>query len=126
MGLGKIFIFAVITGLSFTFSYRTSGDAPDVGFALVLLNLIVPTGDSQIQAAIMILSIVLTIFFIFNLARFMRQVFEQRLVGIVTAVFGFLGSFLVLSSSQEQTFFVVIGFAFWIAGIIIIILGKKR
>jgi len=124
LGLGKIFIFAVFSGLSFAFSYRTSGDASDTVF--VLLNQISQAGDGQIQATIMVLSIVVTIFFIYNLARFMRQVYEQRLIGIVTAVLGFLGSFLVLSSSQEQTFFVVIGFVLWIAGIVVIILGRKR
>jgi len=125
LGLGKIFIFAVFSGLSLAFSYRTSGDTSDVGFGFVLLNQISQAGDAQIQAAIMVLSIVVTIFFIFNLARFMRQVYEQRLVGIITAILGFSGSFLVLSSNQEQTFFVVIGFVLWIAGIVVIILGKK-
>ena len=125
MGLGKIFIFAVFAGISFTFSYNASGNASDVGFASILLNQISQTGDSQIQAAILILSIVLTIFSIFNLARFMRQVYDKRLAGIVTAVFGFLGSFLVLSSSQEQNF-VVIGFVIWIIGIVVIILGRKN
>ncbi len=126
MGLSKIFIFSVFSGISFTFSYRTSGDASDVGFSFVLLNQISQTGDEQIQAAIMVLSIVVTIFFIYSMARFIRRVYEQRLAGIVTAVLGFSGSFLVLSSSQEQTFFVVIGFVLWIAGIVVIILGRKR
>ena len=125
MGLGKIFIFAVFSGLSFAFSYRTSGGASDVGFGFALLNQISQAGDAQMQAAIMVLSIIVTIFFIFNLARFMRQVYEKRLAGIVTAVLGFSGSFLVLSSSQEQTYIVVIGSLLWIAGIVVIILGKK-
>jgi len=125
LGLSKIFIFSVFSGISFTFSYRTSGDASDVGFGFVLLNQISQTGDEQIQAAIMVLSIVVTIFFIYSMARFIRRVYEQRLAGIVTAVLGFSGSFLVLSGSQEQTFFVVIGFVLWIAGIVVIILGKK-
>ncbi len=125
MGLGKIFIFALFAGITFAFSYNASGDASDAGFASLLLNQISQTGDSQIQAAILILSIILTIFAIFNLARFMRQVYEKRLAGIVTAVLGFSGSFLVLSSSQEQNL-VVFGFILWIAGIIIIILGRKQ
>ena len=125
MGLGKIFIYAIFAGISFAFSYNASGDASDVGFASILLNQISQTGDSQIQAAILILSIALTIFAIFNLARFMRQVYEKRLAGIVTAVLGFSGSFLVLSYSQEQNF-VVFGFVLWISGIIIIILGRKH
>jgi len=124
LGLGKIFIFALFAGISFAFSYNASGDASDAGFASLLLNQISQTGDSQIQAAILILSIILTIFAIFNLARFMRQVYEKRLAGIVTVVLGFSGSFLVLFSSQEQNF-VLFGFVLMIAGIIIVILGRK-
>ena len=125
MGLGKIFIFALFAGISFAFSYNVSGDTSDAGFASLLLNQISQTDDSQIQAAVLILSIVLTIFSIFNLARFMRQVYEKRLAGIVIAVLGFSGSFLVLSNNQEQNF-VVFGFALWIAGIILIVLAKKN
>ena len=124
MGLGKIFIFSVFSGISFAFSYRTSGDASDVGFAFVFLNQISQAADEQMQALVLILSIIVTVFFIYSLARFMRQVYDQRLAGIVTAILGFTGSFLVLSS-QEQSEFVVLGFSLWIAGIVIIILGKK-
>jgi hypothetical protein len=124
LGLGKIFIFSVFSGISFAFSYRTSGDASDVGFAFVFLNQISQAADEQMQALVLILSIIVTVFFIYSLARFMRQVYDQRLAGIVTAILGFTGSFLVLSS-QEQSEFVVLGFSLWIAGIVIIILGKK-
>ncbi len=124
MGLGKIFIYSIFSGLSFAFSYRTSGDASDAGFAFAILNQISQNGNEQIQAAILILSIVLTIFLIYSLSRFFRQIYEQRLVGIITAVLGFSGSFLILSS-QQQTFLVIVGAIFWIAGIVLIILAKK-
>ena len=124
MGLGKIFIYSIFSGLSFAFSYRTSGDASDAGFAFAILNQISQSGNEQFQAAILILSIVLTIFFIYSLSRFFRQIYEQRLVGIITAVVGFSGSFLILSS-QQQTFLVIVGAILWIAGIILIILAKK-
>ena len=124
MGLGKIFIYSIFSGLSFAFSYRTSGDASDAGFAFTILNQISQNGNEQIQAAILILSIVLTIFLIYSLSRFFRQIYEQRLVGIITAVLGFSGSFLILSS-QQQTFLVIVGAIFWIAGIVLIILAKK-
>ena len=124
MGLGKILIFSVFSGISFAFSYRTSGDASDVGFAFVFLNQISQAADEQMQAVVMVLSILVSVFFIYSLARFMRQVYDQRLAGIVTAILGFSGSFLVLSS-QEQSEFVVLGFSLWIAGIVVIILGKK-
>ena len=125
MGLGKVFIYSVFGGLSFAFSYRTSGDASDGGFAFAILNQISQRGDEQIQAAILVLSIVLTIFFIYSLSRFFRQVYEQRQAGIITAVLGFSGSFLILSSNQQQTFLVVAGAILWIAGIVLIILAKK-
>ncbi len=124
MGLGKIFIYSIFSGLSFAFSYRTSGDASDAGFAFAILNQISQSGNEQFQAAILILSIVLTIFFIYSLSRFFRQIYEQRLIGIITAVVGFSGSFLILSS-QQQTFLVIVGAILWIAGIILIILAKK-
>lgn len=124
MGLGKIFIYSIFSGLSFAFSYRTSGDASDAGFAFAILNQISQSGNEQFQAAILILSIVLTIFFIYSLSRFFRQIYEQRLIGIITAVVGFSGSFLILSS-QQQTFLVIVGAVLWIAGIILIILAKK-
>jgi len=124
LGLGKIFIYSIFSGLSFAFSYRTSGDASDAGFTFAILNQILQNGNEQIQAAILILSIVLTIFLIYSLSRFFRQIYEQRLVGIITAVLGFSGSFLILSS-QQQTFLVIVGAIFWIAGIVLIILAKK-
>jgi len=125
LGLGKVFIYSVFGGLSFAFSYRTSGDASDGGFAFAILNQISQRGDEQIQAAILVLSIVLTIFFIYSLSRFFRQVYEQRQAGIITAVLGFSGSFLILSSNQQQTFLVVAGAMLWIAGIVLIVLAKK-
>jgi len=126
LGLGKIFIFSVFSGLSFGFSYRTSGDTPEVGFSFVILNLLNQYVDERFQAAIMILSIIVTIFFIYGLTVFIRQVYEQRLIGIITAVLGFSGSFLILSSTQQQTYFIFLGTILWIIGIIFIFLGKKR
>jgi len=125
LGLGKVFVYSVLSGLSFAFSYRTTGDASDGGFAFAILNQISQRGDEQIQAAILILSIVLTILSIYSLSRFFKQVYEQRLIGIITAIVGFSGSFLILSSSQQETFFVVGGAVLLITGIILIIIAKK-
>ncbi len=126
LGLGKIFIFSVFSGLSFAFSYRISGDTPEVGFGFVILNLLNQYGDARIQAVVMILSIIVTIFFIYGLTVFIRQVYEQRLIGVATAVLGFSGSFLILSSTQQQTYLIFLGASFWIIGIIVGLLGKKR
>ena len=68
MGLAKIFFFSVLSGLSFAFSYRTSGDTSEVGFAFVILNRLEQFGDSQVQALVAILSIIVTILFIYGLS----------------------------------------------------------
>lgn len=124
MGLRKIFIFSVFSGFSFAFSYRTSGDTSEVGFTFVLLNQLSQTGDAQ--ALIMVLSIIVTVFFIYSLARFIGQIYEQRLAGIIIAVLGFFGSFLIFSSVQQQIIFIVFGAILWITGIIVAILLKKH
>jgi len=125
LGLGKIFFFSAISGLSFAFSYRTSGDTSDVGFAFVLLDWLNQTGDSQIQALVTIASIFVTIIFIYGLSRFFRQIYEERRAGIIIAVLAFTGSFIILSSSQQQTFFIFIGIGLWSIGIIITFVGRK-
>ena len=92
----------------------------------MILNLLNQYVDERFQAVIMILSIIVTIFFIYGLTVFIRQVYEQRLVGIITAVLGISGSFLILYSTQQQTYLIFLGVSFWIIGIIFIFLGKKR
>ena len=126
MGLAKIFFFSALSGLSFAVSYRTSGDASDVGFAFVFLNWLNQYGDSQIQALVTIASIVVTIIFIYGLSRFIRQIYDERRVGILTAILGFAGSFIILSSSQQQTYFIFLGTGLLIIGIIFTFLGSKR
>ncbi len=125
MGLGKIFIYSVFSGLSFAFSYRISEGAPDGGFAFSILNQLSQNGNEQIQAGILVLSIVLAILSIYSLSKFFRQIYDQRIVGIITAVVGFSGSFLILSGSQQETFFVIVGAVLWIVGIVLIIIAKK-
>jgi hypothetical protein len=125
LGLGKIFIYSVFSGLSFAFSYRISEDAPDAGFAFDILNQISQNTNEQIQAGILILSIVLAILSIYSLSKFFRQIYEQRLIGIITVIVGFSGSFLILSGSQQETFLVAVGAALWIAGIALIIIAKR-
>lgn len=125
MGLAKIFFFSALSGLSFAFSYRSSGDTSDVGFAFVLLDWLNQYGDPQIQALVTIASIVVTIIFIYGLSRLILQIYEERRAGILTAVLGFTGSFVILSSSQQQTFFIFLGIGLWVMGIIITFLGRK-
>lgn len=125
MGLTKIFLFSAISGLSLAISYRTGGDASDVGFANVILDLLRQYGDSQIQALVTVASIIVTIIFIYGLSRLILQIYEERRAGILTAVFGFTGSFIILSSSQQQSFFIFLGIGLLVLGIVITFLGRK-
>lgn len=121
MGLLKIFIYSLLSGLSFTFSYNVSGGT---GLAFTIFNQLSQNVDEQIQAVLLILSIILTIFFIYNLSKFFRQIFEHRIIGLATAVFGFTGSFLIFSSLQQSSF-LIIGAVLWIAGIVLIVLASR-
>jgi len=60
------------------------------------------------------------------MARIIGRVYEQRLAGIIAAVVGFSGSFLIFSSNQQQNYFIVLGTILWIVGIVVIILVKKN
>lgn len=125
MGLGKIFIFSALSGISFTFSYRT-GQESQGGAVFVLLDFINKSGDVTTQAFVTVASIVATIFFIYGLSVFFRQVYENRLAGVVTAIVGFTGSFVILSSSEQNPLLIFLGVGLWIVGIVIAsLLGKK-
>ena len=125
MGLGKIFIFSLFGGISFAFSYGISGDTSNVGFVFTVLNQFAALGDEQTQAAVLVLSLVVTIFFIFSLARFLKQIIEQRLAGIIIAILGFFCTFLILTGSQHQTFNLVLGIILGIIGIVIVALRSR-
>jgi len=71
-------------------------------------------------------SLVLSIIFIYGLASFFRQVYEERLLGIISAVLGFMGSFLVLSSTQDDLFNMYLGLGSWIIGIALVFLKNKK
>ena len=126
MGLGKIFVFSALSGVSFAFSYRT-GQEPQTGVVFTLLDTLNMSGDSTTQTFVMIVSIAATIFFIYSLSVFFRQIYENRLAGIVTAVVGFTGSFVILSSSEQNTQLIFPGVGLWIVGLVIAgLLRKKR
>lgn len=81
--------------------------------------------DPSLQTLIVLISSVFTIFFIFRLAKFFREIYEHKLAGIVTAILGFFGSFLVVLS-QENSHAFVLGIGFWaFAGFIVIFFRNK-
>ena len=57
---------------------------------------------------LMLISSLLAIFFIFKLASFFRQVYENRGEGIITAILGFSGSLLVMFGWQNNFQLIVI------------------
>ena len=126
MGLGKIFVFSALSGVSFAFSYRT-GQESQTGFVFAILDILNKSGDATTQAFVTVASIVTTIFFIYGLSVFFRQVYENRLAGVVTAVVGFTGSFVIMSSSEQNPLLIFLGAGLWIAGIVIAsLLGRKN
>ncbi len=127
MGLGKIFVFSALSGVSFAFSYRT-GQESQTGLVFTILDILNKSGDATTQAFVTVVSIVTTIFFIYGLSVFFRQIYENRLAGIITAVVGFAGSFLILSSSEQNTLLIFLGVGLWITGIVIarLLVRKNR
>jgi len=126
MGLGKIFVFSALSGVSFAFSYRT-GQEPQKGVVFTLLDALNRSGDSTTQTVVMVASIVATIFFIYSLSVFFRQIYENRLAGIITAIVGFAGSFVIMSSSEQNTQLIFLGIGLWIVGLVIAkLLARKN
>ena len=125
LGLLKILIFSILSGLSFGFTFRIGGEPSEAGLGFLLLNFLSENADSRIQFLLMIVSIVVTILFFYGLIRLFKQIIEKRLAGIVTAILGFLGSFLVVSIPGNFQL-MLLGIGSWIiAGIIVSVVGKK-
>ena len=125
MGLRKIFVFSTLSGISFTFSYRT-GQEPHGGIVFVLLDFVNKSGDATTQTFVTIASIAATIFFIYSISVFFRQIYENRLAGVITAVVGFSGSFVIMSSSQQNPLLIFLGAGLWITGIVIAMLIVRK
>jgi len=125
LGLLKILIFSILSGLSFGFTFRIGGEPSEAGLGFLLLNFLSQNADSRIQFLLMIVSIVVTILFFYGLVRLFKQIIEKRFAGIVTAILGFLGSFLVVSIPGNFQL-MLLGIGSWIiAGIIVSVVGKK-
>ena len=124
MGLLKILAFAISTGISFALAYVTSGEPSQAGTSFAILNSILDNFDPGLQSVIMIVSAGLAIYFVFSLAKFFREVYENRLYGVVIAVLGFSGSMLIVLASQSSNA-IVLGAALWSVGIILAIYKNK-
>jgi predicted tellurium resistance membrane protein TerC len=73
-----------------------------------------------------VISSIFTIFFIFRLAKFFREVLDNRLAGIGTAILGFVGSFLIMFAPQDNSHVFVAGIGLWIFGTFIVIAYRKK
>src|SRR3990172_1219112 len=103
MGLPHILVFSALTGISFSSAIGASGGLGGTGTSFVMFDFFSRYLDSTFQALLVIISSIFTIFFIFRLAKFFREVFDNQLAGIGTAILGFVGSFLVILSPQDNT-----------------------
>ena len=124
MGLLKMLSFAVMTGISFSFAYVTSGEQSQIGTSFAILNSISQNFDPALQSVIMIVSSALAIYFVFSLAKFFREVYENRFYGVIIAVLGFSGSMLIVLASQSSNG-IILGVAFWVIGIILAFYKNK-
>lgn len=74
----------------------------------------------------MIISLIITVYSVYRLGKFFSQVFEHRLAGILAAVLGFSGTFLIMLGIENNSHVFVVGIGSVIIGIMITIFYKKK
>ena len=126
MGLPHILVFSALTGISFSSAIGASSGLGVTGSSFVTFDYFSGYLDSNIQTLLVIVSSIFTIFFIFRLAKFFREVLDNRLAGIGTAVLGFVGSFLIMFAPQDNSHVFVVGIGLWIFGTFIVIAYRKK
>ena len=126
MGLPHILVFSALTGISFSSAIGASGGLGGTGTSFVMFDFFSRYLDSNLQTVLVVISSIFTIFFIFRLAKFFREVLDNQLAGIGTAILGFVGSFLVILSPQDNTHVFVVGIGLWIFGTFIVIAYRKK
>lgn len=125
MGLKKIYAISIVSGLTFGITIKLTGE-PSIGLGSIILNFLIQSVDSRTRFYVMIISVIISIISIYGLAVFMRQVYEQRLAGIITAVLGFSGSILILSVTQDNIHFVFLGVGMWVLGMVLATRRKMK
>ena len=116
-------LFSALTGISFAFALGSGAGAASSGLARI--DFFSQYIDPSMQTLTAIVSSIFTIFFIFRLSRFFREVYEHRIVGIAIAVLGFSGSFLVVFAQQNSHVF-VLGIGFWIFAAFVVIFFRNK
>ena len=126
MGLPHLLVFSALTGISFSFAFRAWGQPSGAGFGYAAFDFLSRFTDPNLQAIIVVVSLIFSILFIFRLSKFFREVYEHKLVGIGTAALGFSGSFLVILAPQDNSHLLTLGIGIWIIGIVIVIFYRKN
>ena len=126
MGLPHILVFSALTGISFSSAIGASGGLGGTGTSFVMFDFFSGYLDSTFQTLLVIVLSIFTIFFIFRLAKFFREVLDNRLAGIGTAILGFVGSFLIMFAPQDNSHVFVAGIGLWIFGTFIVIVYRKK
>jgi len=125
MGLAKILVYSAFAGFSLTLAQQFGGESAGLGVSSVILSLLPSFSDPQIQSAVILGSIVLTILSIYGTAKLLVQIYENKLAGIATAVLGFLGSISIFFA-QDTNYFIFLGVGAWVIGIAIVVSQRDK
>jgi len=127
MGLAKILVYSAFAGFSLTIAQQFGGESAGLGVSGVILSLL-PISDPQIQSAVILGSIGLTILSIYGTAKLLVQIYENKLAGIATAVLGFLGSISIFFAQEDSNYLIFLGAGAWIIGIAVVAsqIDKKK
>lgn len=126
LGLKNIFIFSLLSGISFGISYRASGGVSQIGLGPIFFDSLSQYLDSSTLTILTIISAVITVFFIFKLASFFREIYEQQSVGAIISALAFAGSLIVVFGSFQNMTFVLVGVGCWIISGTIVLKSKIK
>ena len=116
MGLTTILVYSAFAGFSLTIAQQLGVESAGLGVSSVILTFL-PISDPKIQGVVVIGSIVLTILSIYGTAKFLVNIYENRLAGIATAVLGFVGSISIFFAQEDTSYFIFLGVGAWVIGI---------
>jgi len=123
LGLGKIFVSSLCLGISVSFAYLLSGNAKSA-LSFFIFDSINNTTNPTIQPLVMLSTLILAVFSIFSMAKMFRHIYENKIRGIIVAIFGFFGSILCFGF-QESFQIIILGAGLWCIGIIIIFTARN-
>ena len=117
--------YSIVSGISFSFAFRIIGNTSEEGFESSIMNQITNSNPS-IQALLIVVFFVMSIYSIYRLSNFFGKVYEQRIFGIATVALGYSGSFLIMYGSQNPNYFIFLGLGAWIIGGVIVAANRKN